>query len=546
MKNKDLIIKIARRLDKFNLDELITISELSEEEVKTVLSELLKKKIIIQNGNNYFFNNQKDVKTQIDNELKPEVKPIAIEEEDGYDIFLSLNEEVQKRIRSYVEILNITNQAGKNNLKSVIEFYNQTSEYKPVIYSTFTKIRSKYEKYGFKGILPSYHSFSESSLPEEVYNYFKKYYLTKEKLSATEAIYRAQKQLQSEQKMQQPYAFSTTLFLKKIRTEFTNEQIEYFRNNINKPRFNVMLLPDGVREPLNMPFTRAAELYLASLKYENKLERLMHDNTNYKNHLEEYFRNLTIKEITNKVIGQYKQSKFDNGYQLASVNTFVNLLQRIIRYICPETNNLAIRKEKNPKNAYALDMNLMTDEQIKQFLKLGKEKYPLVYPIIYISLSTGASIPELLGLTWDRVDFKNQIIFLKYFMYGNRLVINKSNSTMRRLKIDNKICNLLKKKYEETNQSDNDFVFKFNTKKPAQQYIEDNALRKLAKAINIPKLFPSDLQHNFVNICLRQNIPITYIQKSIGYYGITTFVKVYRNLIENLEDGYYNPLQKII
>ena len=72
---------------------------------------------------------------------------------------------------------------------------------------------------------------------------------------------------------------------------------------------------------------------MASLKYENKLERLMHDNTNYKNHLEEYFRKLTIKEITNKVIGQYKQSKFDNGYQLASVNTFVNLLQRIIRYI---------------------------------------------------------------------------------------------------------------------------------------------------------------------------------------------------------------------
>ena len=191
-------------------------------------------------------------------------------------------------------------------------------------------------------------------------------------------------------------------------------------------------------------------------------------------------------------------------------------------------------------------MNLMTDEQIKQFLKLGKEKYPLVYPIIYISLSTGASIPELLGLTWDRVDFENQIIFLKYFMYGNRLVINKSNSTMRRLKIDNRICNFLKKKYEETNQSDNDFVFKFNTKKPVQQYIEDNALRKLAKAINIPKLFPSDLQHNFVNICLRQNILITYIQKSIGYYGITTFVKVYRNLIENLENGYYNPLQKII
>ena len=32
MKNKDLIIKVARRLDKFNLDEIIVVSELQEQE----------------------------------------------------------------------------------------------------------------------------------------------------------------------------------------------------------------------------------------------------------------------------------------------------------------------------------------------------------------------------------------------------------------------------------------------------------------------------------------------------------------------------------
>lgn len=42
----------------------------------------------------------------------------------------------------------------------------------------------------------------ESSIPKELYTYFKKYYLTKEKLSATEAIYKAQKQLQAEQKIE--------------------------------------------------------------------------------------------------------------------------------------------------------------------------------------------------------------------------------------------------------------------------------------------------------------------------------------------------------
>ena len=48
MKNKDLIIKIARRLDKFSLDEIITISEFQEQEVKDILSDLLKTQVIIK------------------------------------------------------------------------------------------------------------------------------------------------------------------------------------------------------------------------------------------------------------------------------------------------------------------------------------------------------------------------------------------------------------------------------------------------------------------------------------------------------------------
>lgn len=45
---------------------------------------------------------------------------------------------------------------------------------------------------------------------------------------------------------------------------------------------------------------------------------------------------------------------------------------------------------------------------------------------------------------------------------------------------------------------------------------------------------------------IKQNIPLTYIQKSLGYYGITNLVKVYRNLIEQQEEDYYNPIDKIL
>lgn len=55
MKNKDLIIKVARKLDKFNLDEIIVVSELQEQEVKEILSDLIKEQVIIKNNDNYFF-----------------------------------------------------------------------------------------------------------------------------------------------------------------------------------------------------------------------------------------------------------------------------------------------------------------------------------------------------------------------------------------------------------------------------------------------------------------------------------------------------------
>lgn len=541
MKNRDLIIKSARRLDKFTLDDIILVSEIDEQEVTNILSELLNEKIVVKNGNTYYFNIK-----GVNNNGIDEVKSIIIEKEKGYDYFLTLSKKTQERIRSYIDLLNFVNQAGGKNSKQLVELFNQTSEYKSISLCTLNRIRTNYKRYGFKGILPSYSASNvESAIPDELFNYFKKYYLTNEKLSANEAIYRAQQQLQAEQKMEQPYAYASATFLRNLKLEFSKQQIEYFRNNI-KPQKIKIKFENKIQEPLDMLFKDAANIYFNRLKTDNKLERLMHQKIDYKNHLKEYFGNLQIREITNKVVAKFKQKQFDSGYQLISVNIYILILKNIINAVCPKTNYLTSRSKSLKENAYAMDMNLLTKEQILRLLNICYKKYPDVYSILYISLSSGASIPELLGLTWDRIDFRNQIIFLKYFLYGDKLVMTKCNSTMRRLTIDWNICEDLEYKYHISAPEPNDFVFRFESNKQAQQYIEEDVLAPLAKEIGVSKLNPSDMQHNFVNICIKQNIPLTYIQKSLGYYGITNFVKVYRNLIEQQEEDYYNPLDKIL
>lgn len=545
MKNRDLIIKSARRLDKFTFEDIVLVSELEEQEVTDILSKLLNEKIIVKNNNTYFFNiKNKSKKNKIASET--EIKPIIIENEEGYDYFLTLNKETQEKIRIYVDLLNFVNQAGGKNLKQLVELFNQTSGYKSISLCTLGRIRTNFKRYGFRGILPTYSTGNiESSIPDELFNYFKKYYLTNEKLSATDAIYRAQRQLQVEQKIEQPYAHTSGAFLRRLKSEFNPKQIEYFRNNI-PPLKEKIVTKKEINEPLDMLFKDAAKIYFNRLKTENKFEKVMHQKTDYKNHLKEYFGNLRIREITNKVVAKFKQKEFDSGYQLVSVNIYIQTLKNTVNAVCPKTNYLQSRRKSLKENAYAMKMNLLTEEQILKLLDICYKKFPEVYPILYIALSTGTSIPELLGLTWDRVDFKNETIFLKYFLYGDKLVMTKCNSTMRRLKIDWNICEDLEYKYHISAPEPNDFVFKFEGDKQAQQYIEEDVLLPLAKEISITKLNPSDIQHNFVNLCIKQNIPISFIQKSLGYYGITNFVKVYRDLIEATEKDYYNPLDKIL
>ncbi len=439
MKNKDLIIKTARRLDKFTLDEMIIVSEIDEQEVIAILSELLKEKIVVKNSNTYYFNTQA---THKNNNSTVEIKPIIIENEDGHDYFLTLSKETQERIRKYIELLNFVNQAGGKNTRQLVELFNQTSGYKSISLCTLGRIRTNFKRYGFKGLLPVYSTGNvESSIPDELFSYFKKYYLTNDKLSATEAIYKAQKQLQREQKIEQPFAYTSSAFLRRLKSEFNPQQIEYFRNNIT-PLKEKAETKKEIKEPLDMLFKDAARIYFNRLKTENKFERLMHQKTDYKNHLKEYFGDLQIREITNKVVAKFKQKEFDSGYQLVSVNIYIQTLKNIVNSICPKTNYLQSRSKSLNENIYAMDMNLLTDEQISKLLDICYKKYPDVYPILYISLSSGASIPELLGLTWDRIDFDNQIIFLKYFLYGDKLVMTKCNSTMRRLKIDCDISSL--------------------------------------------------------------------------------------------------------
>ena len=116
MNNKNLIIKTARRLDKFQMSDLVMITELDESEVEYIVSELISEQIIIKNNDNYFYNLKKlTPPSKLNNKhgkTSSNMPIINIENEDGYDYFLTLAETTRNKIKNYIEALNFITNAG--------------------------------------------------------------------------------------------------------------------------------------------------------------------------------------------------------------------------------------------------------------------------------------------------------------------------------------------------------------------------------------------------------------------------------------------------
>ena len=74
------------------------------------------------------------------------------------------------------------------------------------------------------------------------------------------------------------------------------------------------------------------------------------------------------------------------------------------------------------------------------------------------------------------------------------------------------------------------------------KYFEESILKPISEKLELGEFNSIDLTHNFVNMLLTQNVPITYIRKVCGYPSIKTLLEVYNSRLQESEKEYYNPL----
>lgn len=266
-----------------------------------------------------------------------------------------------------------------------------------------------------------------------------------------------------------------------------------------------------------------------------------------------YFKSKKIKlidlrprDIQDFINHLYKQRLKGSTIAHYTSNMNTALKEAVIAEIIP--SNPMDRIESVKKEVYIPDF--YTDDELIELIeviKTQKLELPLTLGIIY-----GLRREEILGLTWNAIDFKNKSITIrktvgrgKYDGVTQFLIkdIPKNKSSYRTLPMFDFITDLLKK-YKEKYKSNEkifgntyitdykDFICLMDNGELVKPDYVDRTFSRILKENGFRHIRLHDLRHSCATLLLRNGVPLPEIQKWLGHSNIITTQR-YSHLDQN-------------
>lgn len=277
-----------------------------------------------------------------------------------------------------------------------------------------------------------------------------------------------------------------------------------------------------------------------------------------------------IQDITAPMIQGIIAGKLRDGLSAKTVRNLHSIMHHCFQDaadmdIIPK-NPVIKKKERLPK-AEKKEMLILEGDLLEKFITeiRGKEFEEL----FFVDLFTGMREGEILGLSWDCVDFKKQSITIKQQLKRDSRIGEKNSQY---IKDDTKTGNtrtiypasavfpVLKKvkKMQQENQLRNGTRF-YN---PWNLVFTDEighwingrtllkAFKKRVAAIGLPEMRFHDLRHTFAAISIQNGDDLYTVSKNLGHTNISTTANIYGHLTQKAKldsasrmDGFISGLK---
>lgn len=214
------------------------------------------------------------------------------------------------------------------------------------------------------------------------------------------------------------------------------------------------------------------------------------------------------------------------------------------------------------------EKRVLTKEETKIFLQYAKSTSS--YLMIVLALRTGMRIGEVVGLTWDDVDFKNRMIHIRKTL----CVVNKdekitfefhdtkTDSGVRSIPMLKDVHTLLKMQYEQKQmilragkaplEGFENLVFVTRTNKPVNPSSVRKAINTIVEKINrenpdkhFKSMHPHTLRHTFATRCIENGMQPKTLQKILGHSSIMMTMDLYCHVTQETINSEMSRMEEL-
>ena len=405
----------------------------------------------------------------------------------------------QRFIYKYLTVLRLAGNLRGKELREYLKKLGKNYPKYKMAFSSYMRYFRRYAIYGIKGLEPRAQKFEHKScIPEDMYEEFKKIYLAPNKYSVEKTI-RILEQMGYD-KMSMP---CSKTFKRQLYKEYSREEIESIKKApiiLLEDNENDCSKSEGIRinEPIYEKYIDAAQAYF---------EKLENDYSNTSkcrkgiilNHLNPYFKNLNINQITQGHIQEFENAKLAEGYTPSSVKRITTTLTAIMRMNNTDYGHLMFTYKD--LILPPTEQNCLSEEEIEKLKDNPTAE-------LWI-LALGIKVAELLALDYKDIDYENKSVNI------NKAYMNGTIQKYRKF-------------YKKRQLKMPDILFKT---------LLPNGRGLIFKDVEIKN--PSVLLNTHVKLMLDKKVPLNIISKLLGFQNLNEFDAVFGFLLpKGLEDGF--------
>ncbi|MCM3180194.1 site-specific integrase [Cytobacillus horneckiae] len=291
--------------------------------------------------------------------------------------------------------------------------------------------------------------------------------------------------------------------------------------------------------------------------YKNRVKASTYDRTMslINTHILPWFENIQLKDINPFMVHEFYDEKIKE-YTPSYVQRMHEIMRRIL-YKAFEweliLKDVASRLEPPKKEKTVLDV--WSVQNVNDYLKFTK--HSRYHPIFYLAAHTGMRKGEILGLSWEDVDFESRKLKINKTLYkitGEFLLQSpKSYSSIRTIYMDDDLIRVLKKQKVKQNIEKMKFgtVYKEHNMVFAQEtgeFINPTAVNQLftrfIKQSKLPYIRFHDLRHTHATILLQMGVNPKLVADRLGHSSVKITLDIYSHVLPEMQQNLTDQFSK--